>query len=122
MADEQLKPCPFCGVRLIKMSEAQGYLHPTKNCTLSGFHMPADGYSEERWNTRAPADDSAVVEVLREARDLFRSYERSHAAKANEIITLGHSAERDSRLEKAARNAAMADRIHAITGASHEGR
>lgn len=61
---DALLPCPFCGEHLKKMSEAQGYFHSKKNCVLSDFHMEADGYSEERWNTRTP-DLQADNERLR---------------------------------------------------------
>lgn len=77
-----LKPCPFCGEYLRKMSDGMGYYHPKKNCTLSDFHMHADGYSEDRWNARASeaqrperiaqleADRDALVEALEIASSL----------------------------------------------------
>ena len=74
----ELKPCPFCGENLTAYSEAEGYYHSLKNCTLSGFEIRADGYSEERWNTRAAEQPqaaeiarlrTAVMEVLAAVRD-----------------------------------------------------
>src|SRR3546814_105737 len=48
----EMLPCPLCGEYLRKYSEAQGYYHPKGNCALAGLEMEADGYSEDRWNTR----------------------------------------------------------------------
>ena len=62
-----LKPCPFCGEQLRKMSEQQGYWHPIVNCPLSDFHMEADGYSEQRWNTRRATKAEAANARLKEA-------------------------------------------------------
>lgn len=59
---EVLKPCPFCGVKLTVYSEAEGYYHPLGNCVLSDFEMPADGYSEDRWQTRKAAEASTHID------------------------------------------------------------
>jgi hypothetical protein len=56
---QALKPCPFCGVHLHKMSEQRGYFHDKRDCPLSDFHMEADGYSEARWNQRTEPQDAS---------------------------------------------------------------
>ena len=73
-----LEPCPFCGVKLRVYSEQQGYWHPRGNCTLAGFEMMADGYSEERWNTRAALTNRD--EAIEEAAKVAERYPSSEAA------------------------------------------
>jgi hypothetical protein len=68
---DMLKPCPFCGVELIKHSEAGGYTHPTMNCAMSTFHFESDGYAMDRWNARTSSNSYepmlAALKLTKEA-------------------------------------------------------
>lgn len=96
-----LLPCPFCGERLAKMSDGMGYLHPKKNCVLSDFHMEADGYSEERWNTRTAAEAASaatvaeLVEAINCLLDDSHSYESEGMARdhARKVVARAKAAE-----------------------------
>ena len=73
MADEQLKPCPFCGGKALQIIRGSPGCEYVK---CEGCKATTDDTSRLRaitaWNRRAPADDSAVVEVLRAENERLR--------------------------------------------------
>ena len=48
--EEELKPCPFCGCQLIKLSENL-YQHPKSDCWESSAYVDGDK-AIEAWNRR----------------------------------------------------------------------
>lgn len=67
---KDLKPCPFCGVKLIPKVEIWRnpntgftgknlvYSHPKTNCVLdfSRYHFYADPWKVDAWNNRVETD------------------------------------------------------------------
>jgi hypothetical protein len=74
MSSEELRPCPFCDVHLKAYSEAAGYWHPKGDCPLADFEMPADGYSEARWNTRPSPTPASTNEQQEERHRNLETY------------------------------------------------
>lgn len=73
------------------------------------------GMSAER-ELALRAEIARLRAYVKKAEGVFRDYELQHQRKAGEIITMGHSRERDDRLNKAARNGQMADEALAALG------
>ena len=76
---EELKPCPFCGVKLMWDSDDEYTEHEKNECILSGdkFHIEHFGYDEQEfikaWNTRAPSE-KPTSEDVQEALDYIDQY------------------------------------------------
>jgi hypothetical protein len=89
-----------------------GVMSAASTLLRQGKHLIKDGVPADRMDEPTLADQ--MVTLLRDCEDVFSRYADSHQAKAAEITTMGHSAERDDRLDKAAANRDMADRIKVL--------